>query len=367
MRNPDIRPTRPSACDGFTLAELLVALAIMSVAMAGALMMATQATRLNQVASETLTVNRDLTSVMDLMVRDLTQVAQGLPSAKAIRIPSGTSVTVNRPAPAGTTLTMGTGTTTWNAVLPGPGLGPKVNGGPQTDMVTILYADPTFVTTSGSPPSATVAANGASMTITSPPMPIEASDLILFQVGTGDATQVVTSVTTSGTTQTVQFASGDKLGLNQRSATAGTIMQIQPTANQTFTALVSRLRLITYYVDASRTPAALMRCVGIQCVGVTATRVSGQVVGLGVENLQFSFDISDGDTNPANIKMTAADQGGTGACSPDPCQAGQIRKVNLVLSLRSRHKVGQLGDYVHRMLATQVSLRNLSFMDRYPG
>ncbi|HEY3383678.1 MAG TPA: prepilin-type N-terminal cleavage/methylation domain-containing protein [Vicinamibacterales bacterium] len=345
---------------GFTLVELLVSMTITAIVMAGAFMVFSQATRMNQVAAETISVNRDQANAMDLVVRDLLQVGQGLPSSKVVSVPNGTGITINRPGPTAATVSL----SDWPAVLPGPGSGPSVDGGPATDVLTLLYVDTMFVTSTGQAPAATVAANGASMTVTAP-ITLEVGDLVLFDVSGRDAVQVATGVTVDASSlQTVQFAAGDKLNFNQRTATAGTILQIQPVANTAFTANVSRLRMITYYIDANRTPAALIRCLNNQCVG--SNPIPGQVVALGVENLQFSFDIVDGDTNPSNIKMTATDLAGGGACGTDPCSTNQIRKANVALSMRSRHRVQQLNDFVHRLLTTQVSLRNLSFVDRYP-
>jgi hypothetical protein len=64
--------------------------------------------------------------------------------------------------------------------------------------------------------------------------------------------------------------------------------------------------------------------------------------------------------------MTATDLAGGGACGTDPCSASQIRKVNIFLGMRSRIQLSETKDFVHRNLSTQVSLRNLSFVDRYP-
>jgi prepilin-type N-terminal cleavage/methylation domain-containing protein len=352
------------AHSGFTLVEMLISLGLTSIIMAGAFVVFSQATKLTQLTAETVLVNRDQSNSTDLIVRDMIQVGQGLPSTKVVSIPNGTGVTVKRPGPSN--MSVPTGLTDWPAVLPGPGLGPRVASGPITDVLSLLFADTLFVTSTGQSPVATVAGDGASMTVTAP-VTLEVGEIVMFDVSGQNTMQVVTGVTVntaSPIVQTVQFATGDVFGLNNRTATDGTIKQIQPVANTVFTATVTRLRMVTYYVDASRTPAALVRCLNSQCVGTTP--IPGQVVALGMENLQFSFDIVDGDTNPANIKMTTTDQAGGGACGTDPCSTNQVRKINLLLTMRSRHKLGQFKDYVHRNLSTQVSLRNLSFMDRYP-
>jgi prepilin-type N-terminal cleavage/methylation domain-containing protein len=354
---------------GFTLIELMISMTITSLVMAAAFTVFIQAKKLNDVAAETIAVNRDQSNALDLIERDLIQVGQGLPSSKVISIPNGTGVTIKRPGPGNLTLAT---TTDWPAVLPGPALGPSVSGGPTTDLTTMLYADTLFVTAAGDQPMATVAADCASMTVTAA-VTLEVGDIIWFYVSStnADATQVVTSVSYNAGTgvQTVQFATGDVFGFNNRTATAGTIKQAQPApTTSAFQAQVTRLRMVTYYVDASRTPSALIRCLNTQCVGSSPT--AGQVVAFGIENLQFSYDLVNNSTDLTNIKMTAADQAGTGvspACNPTACSTNQIRKVNIVVSMRSRHRVSQIKDFVHRTLNTQVSLRNMSFMDKYPA
>jgi hypothetical protein len=91
----------------------------------------------------------------------------------------------------------------------------------------------------------------------------------------------------------------------------------------------------------------------------------GTVVAFDIENLQITYDIADGVTNPANVRMTDADLNGTGACAPRACSPNQIRKVNLLLSGRSPRPTRVSGEHFHKTLATQVSLRSLAFVDKY--
>jgi hypothetical protein len=92
----------------------------------------------------------------------------------------------------------------------------------------------------------------------------------------------------------------------------------------------------------------------------------GTAVAMDVDNLQFSYDISNGTNNPGNVKMVAADLGTTGACNPVACAATQIRKVNIALSGRSR-SIGDnnRGVPLRNTLQSQVALRGMAFVDRY--
>ena len=75
---------------------------------------------------------------------------------------------------------------------------------------------------------------------------------------------------------------------------------------------------------------------------------------MGVENLVITYDIVDEDTNPVNQVDAVA-----------PNSPSQIRKVNLTLSGRSEQVFSQTRQYMRSSVATQVSLRSMSFRDQY--
>ena len=106
-------------------------------------------------------MNTGLRTSMDLMVRDLLQVGQGLPSGHVIMIPSGAGATALRmPGPRRARyLTFG-GVVAISAVMPGPGLGPVINT-VTTDMITTLQVDSSFDVVR----LTAFAANGSSVTV----------------------------------------------------------------------------------------------------------------------------------------------------------------------------------------------------------
>ena len=67
--------------------------------------------------------------------------------------------------------------------------------------------------------------------------------------------------------------------------------------------------------------------------------------------------------------MNSADLDGSGACAPDPCSANQIRKVSIVMAMRTQDPRAASGHYgghqTQNTLFTQVSLRSMAFVDRY--
>jgi hypothetical protein len=98
---------------------------------------------------------------------------------------------------------------------------------------------------------------------------------------------------------------------------------------------------------------------------VTYNNNLGTALAFDVENLQISYDLVDGVNNPSEVKFVAADLTPSGRCSPNPCSPNQIRKVNISLTGRSRLPLRQTKQYLRNTLTTQVSLRSMSFTDRY--
>ena len=98
--------------------------------------------------------------------------------------------------------------------------------------------------------------------------------------------------------------------------------------------------MVTYYIDNATTDTARPRLVRRMNNGhpTTFDNNLGTAVAFDIENLQITYDLSDGSTNPAHIDMDQDDLDGTvnGGCTPDPCSPNQIRKVNMQLSGRSR-------------------------------
>jgi prepilin-type N-terminal cleavage/methylation domain-containing protein len=330
---------------GFSLVELLVSMTITLVALGVAFTAFESVSGAREVATLLTDNNHSLRSSVNLMTRDLMSAGRDV-LVGGIPVPSGNAAPLLRPSPAGTTLTFPAGNLTLQAVTPGPGLGPVVNR-IATDIVTILMVDTSlplysqFLTD--------VAGDGSSVTV-DPAIPIDgagnaiqAGDLIWLKNPRGNAIQMVTG--RAG--QTIQFAAGDPMNLNQRGAQQGTILQMQQPVGEPPQTTARRVLMISYYLDVSN-PARprLMRRVNLG---------QDRAVGIDIENLQITYDLVDGATNPVNVDAPVA-----------PNTSAQIRKANLFLSGRSHRPWSRTQQFLRNTLSTQVSLRNLSFMDRYP-
>ena len=386
---PHVRSDRGREA-GFTLLEILITLGITLIIMAGTMKAMTDAVRSNELAQATTQMNQGLRTAMDVMVRDMLQVGQGLPSGRTIDIPNGTGATPvllpgppaqpGYPTPAQRTLPAGA--TEMTAILPGTGLGPTING-VATDVITFILADGAFLSTISDYDVNLTALGPSSMTV-DPTVDISnggaddlhAGDLIMLMKGTSTTLVQITSLPTGSNNQTANFGATDSLNLNQTTAAFGTLAAHLNTAPaDTCTGsgcfvptTATRIRMITYYIDATTDPARPRLVRRVNNGNPTIYNNSlGTALAFDVENLQVSYDLVDGVSNPAEVKFTAADVAGTagGRCAPNPCSPNQIRKINLTLSGRSRVPLRQTGQYLRNSLATQVSLRSMSFIDRY--
>jgi prepilin-type N-terminal cleavage/methylation domain-containing protein len=314
---------------GFTLIELLVAMGVMLLVLAGTTEIMTSAVNSSTTAKQTLDMNAHLRAAIDLVQRDMLQVGQGMPVGRRIGVPTGTGAQpILRPGPGISGDCPGVQPFPDEGSIPavsvGPELGPPIND-VCTDVITVLAADNVVEPMALS----AIAANGSTATvhnlfdISDDPDAdgdnIRAGDLLMIEKGTDTVLVQVTAVTDN----TLTFGTGtgvDPLRLNQRDPTLamdGTINQLKAAApatpdapvvvagvEQATTATITRIRMLTYFVDTDIDPMVprLMRGVG----GRVPTAVA-----MGVDAFRVSYDIADQDTNPTDVRMTAADLDGS--------------------------------------------------------
>lgn len=358
---------RAASPRGFSLIELVVSMGILTLVVGGALVGMANIVRSNDTVLQMGAMNNAMRTGMDLIVRDMLQVGAGLPASHTITIPNGTGATqVKLPGPPGTAFLTATGDSTIPAVIPRPGAGPTINGIP-TDVVTVLMADNTFLNVALSAVTATTVDIAAGPNIATGPDRVSEGQLMMITKGSRTTLVQVTNVNTGA--RRLTFANNDSLNLNQSGAAQGnlTALNAAAPANSAPNTNITRIRMITYYLDATTAPRhpRLVRRIN-NGDPTTFNNGLGTAVAMDVDNLQFSYDISNGTNNPGNVKMVAADLGTTGACNPVACAATQIRKVNIALSGRSR-SIGDnnRGVPLRNTLQSQVALRGMAFVDRY--
>lgn len=328
---------------GFGLSELMIATAItlvVLIATMGALSDGIDGVALGTLAAET---HQNARAGVALMRRDLLLAGQGIPIG-GIPIPSGPQASpIQRPGPS--PMTFPSDWVVLPSVSPGADLAPPIWGRP-TDMLTMVYADSTLAL--DALPVESISADGGTVVVPAS-IPIglagnglRAGDLVMFTNAMGFAVQEVTFV--SG--QVVTFGGTDSMRFNQRNAGQGTIMQLQSSPGVFPPTTATRIWMISYYINEP-TPGQrqLIRRVN---------NGEENPIALDVDDLQLTYDLVDGLTNPTGLDEALAPQ------SP-----AQIRKVNLQLSTRSSGQSTTTRQHQQHSLSTSVSLRSLSFTDRY--
>jgi hypothetical protein len=305
----------------------------------------------NETATLMADTNQSLRSSMNIITRDLMSAGRLVPVG-GIPIPSGAgAVPLNRPAPTGAALTFPAGWLTLPAISPGQGLGPIING-TTTDIISILTVDTVPLCATNLALNdrqlTAVAPDGSSITV-DPAIPIGCpgdeitpGDLIMLSNGLGNALVMVTG----RVNQTLAFAPGDGMNLNQAGAAQGTVLRLQSGPGVYPPTTAYRVVMVSYYIDNSiANRPRLMRRTNLR---------ADRPIGVGAENLQFTFDLVDGVTNPVGVPSPVP-----------PNTPHQIRKANVVLAGRSHAESTRTRQFVRTSLEAEVSLRSLAFVSRY--
>jgi type II secretory pathway pseudopilin PulG len=379
---------------GFTLVELMIAMAVTMVLMGAAVAVFRDASLANQVVTQGSDMSENLRASLNLIQLDLQQAGTGIPQ-NGINIPftSCASTPIRRPVLNGSSAFPYPGGPCESSIPPiEPGwkMGPTVlapdatsgtAGNPTgvTDEITILYKDntvgldgvpvnqPATPPTSLGCPAGSLKVTGTTVTVTfdatcvnltiaaANQITVNPGDLVQFSNTNGSALLWVTNV--SG--QVLTFESGDPFDLNGRTETAGTIQQLEtPNSNGTPCngapacfppTLATRIWMITYYLDNVTSPpyTRLIRQVNMN----TPTAVAETM-----ENLQFTYNFIDGVNNPANQSTVPAGD-----------SEADIRSVNIYLGTRSSHPTqkGNQMAYARMNLMSQVSLRSMAYQNTF--
>jgi len=374
---------------GFSLVEIMIALAVTMIALAAAFLLFRDSTRANSNVTQSSDMSDNLRAGLNLIVQDLIQTGTGIPTG-GISIPNTVNAAgcnigrpVNRP-PTVLNLTFqgpNAANLACNVILPaiepGNNLGPTITSpdgtsGPRTDILTILYADNTLAMVqkpivSASCPAGTISSTGLTIKFDASPgcvtlgaagIPVNPGDLLMIYNANNPNGILQTVTAVSG--QTLTFSPGDAFNLNGRtsSETAGTIKQLQNLTggvpNGTYPPTsATRIWMITYYLDATTDPAhpMLMRAVNFN---------TPQPVAETVENLQFAFNFADG-TSPAPVNQFSVPT----VPAPAGDTENQIRVANVYMGARSTTSAANPGKYIRTNLSTQVALRSMAYFNSF--
>lgn len=365
---------------GFSLLEMVVAMALGTIVLGAAVSIYIQGVNATWTVSQRAELQQDFRAASNLLTNDLSLAGAGLGQGASIQLPTSatlplygcaqTTGTCYINSGAGETYPVQGTTPYLYGLLPGYQEGPTVNT-MATDIVTVVYADPTFaldcytasVTNSTTVTftlpgtlSCTLPTNiSTPQAVNDAGVGLTAGDLVWFTFGTSNVVAEVTTAATSG--GVVVFASGDKLNMNQASSAARSLAS--KTTGTTGTA--ERILVITYYLDSSVTPTRLMR----QVSGHTPMPVAENVV-----YLNFTYDLFNTTTttaavgcpNPGAITPACAN-GSSSGLFPN-----QITKIN-IMHMDMDSSVNGSGfaqkGYSRMDLQTSVSARNLTYVNNY--
>jgi prepilin-type N-terminal cleavage/methylation domain-containing protein len=371
MSKPIHNPSGPSPAAGFTLLELVVAMALSLLLFGLALTLVQQLGNTADVVGSMSDVNENLRAAVNMVSRDLSTAGENIPRG-GIPLPyGGTAATINRPYPSGSTFpTPASGNTLYIPVITaGNALGPTQGSGANainTDVVTIIGVNQTSqfnqTAVTGSP---TVAATSATITVsTTAAGYVQAGQLIMLANSNGYCLLAVSSVnTTSGV---ITFTHGDTthdpLGINQFSGpTTGTINQLETTGPPASWPAITAfpISMVTYYLDSS-TPRRLMRCPTQVCTG---TASAAQPVALGINVMQIYYSL-----NPlATLNGVTSDPTeNPWPTTSDPKNSpNNIRKVVLTMIGETDHLNHANGQWYSKEIKNAVTVQNLDYYNKY--
>jgi prepilin-type N-terminal cleavage/methylation domain-containing protein len=414
---------------GFSLLELLVAMTVTLIILAATLSLFQTALQTNDSSTQMTTMNGNLRSALNLIVRDLLQAGQGIPNG-GVPLPIGSGCKkINRPMPSGTaTFPYGCASPAsapnLPAVIPGNALGPAIpglggtnlgnptltqfpTGGPNSDMVTMLYQDNNLVTNiilvNGQPANnflqqltTTSMTFSPAVTVNNQNNGINIGDL--FLVYGGGLYRYVVVTATSG--QSATFTpSADAFSLNQQATgtscgtITGTLCDLQGVVSNAFggtctyaagppvtftpdaghpnacSFTAQRVLMVSYFLDAGtiingQVVPRLMRQVNMTKIPANCNTSTPPAVGCPasvaevIEGLEFSYDYVTGTPPPITNQVSTPS-------SPTGITDNQIRKVNVYIAGRSDTLLSPTAQYMRANLATQVDIRSLAFVNRY--
>jgi prepilin-type N-terminal cleavage/methylation domain-containing protein len=367
---------------GFSLLEMVVAMALGTIVLGGAVSIYVQGVNATWTVTQRAEMQQDFRAASNLLKNDLSLAGAGLGNGAAIQLPTSTTLPVygcdQTPTPpgkcylgtangvAGTYPTQGTTTPFLYGLLPGYQKGPTLNG-TQTDIVTVVYTDPTFALncytasatsavlvtfTLPSPLTCTLPLGlSAPQNVNDAGVGLTAGDLVWFSFSPNVVAEV-----TAVNGNVVTFGPNDPLKMNQ--AAPATNSLARAAAGSVGTG--QRILVITYYLDSRVTPARLMR----QISGHSPMPVAENIV-----YLNFTYDLFNPTSNTPVVNQ--CNPGISDSC--DTASAGllpnQITKINIqhmaIDSALSGSRFGQKG-YQSLDLQTSVSARNLTYVNSYP-
>lgn len=337
---------------GFSLIELMVAMAVVLIIIAAVLSQVKSAFQVSNATYEMTEAQEGLRFAQEYVNRDLVSTGDGLKGINNIRLPLAfvqtyitTSPVTNPSDPNYVTLPVVTSDDNVAAATAVAGANPAVNLLAGTDRITILKVDPNFVPISL--PSAAINASGANVSLTPQQLSdgnFAVGDIYFITSQYGATFGSVTNITgAGGSSPNLIFDNSDPYGLNQPSASSGLISYVsQGPSNQPAPTSLMRMQILQYFVNVN---------------GVLIRRVFGVGGGVGyadytvaenVTDLQFRYFLNN-IAQPVTQLTTAQQQ-------------TAVRQVEVSISVQTAHPVVN-GQRSTVNATTSTSVRNLQFRE----
>jgi Tfp pilus assembly protein PilW len=388
-------PSGPHSAAGFSLVELLTAMALSLLMFAMTFVLVQQLDNTADVVGSMSDVNENLRAAVNMVSRDLSQAGENIPLG-GIPLPyGGTATSIKRPYPSTSTFpTPLSGSALYMPVLiAGNGLGPTQGSGTtqiSTDVVSMIGVNQSAsfnqtVVSTTSPNQPTFSSTSATITVsTTAAGYVSPGQLVMLRNANSSCLLAVSSV--NATTGVITFTHGDAtndlLGVNQfptvsgttgaitSGPTSGTILQLETaTVNSgkttyawptTLTAYP--ISMMTYYVDSSTPERNLVKLTSMGtnvCAAVSCTNV----VALGIDVMQVFYSLSP----PATLNGVTSDP----TENPWPTTTdttntpNDIRKAVLNIVGETNHKNFANSQWYSKQIRNAVTIQNLDFYNKY--
>ncbi|HTD21271.1 MAG TPA: prepilin-type N-terminal cleavage/methylation domain-containing protein [Terriglobales bacterium] len=391
---------------GFSLVELLVAMAITIIVMAAAMMMFMKSLDTNDMTMLIAEMQANARAGTNALAQDINQAGTGIAwggytLAQGPAENFGNNATYMNPnnfytVPASAGPPATPATNVMYGITPVDGGGPAIAGPAnngagapvQMDGINLVYADPVLSSsdptvsnwTTPPAPGPAVADAGANITITMPNGMLPAVNDNNSGIRIGDVLTLNNSVVgvvsnvAPGPPAIITLSPGDPYNINQFGPVgAGTPGSVRSLAPYPISVNVMRLYVITYFlqgIDAAGNPVTkaaaatavdfrLMRQVNQQAATIVAEHIN---------YLQFSYDLGDPScltTAPMSHIPNAVEPTACGIPTAKPAY-DKIRTVYINLGARSA-KPDKRGVYYQTTVNTTVGPRSLSYNNTYPA
>jgi prepilin-type N-terminal cleavage/methylation domain-containing protein len=387
-----------SRAHGFTFIELMTAMALGVLIVAGAVKLFSQGVDATWVVSQRAEMQQDLRAVQNMMFKDISLAGAGLIAGQGISLPASvapiygcdqTGLASGCPPNGGVkypcSSIVGACIPTLYGVMPGFAQGITPPGSLTiSDLITVSYSDTIFALNCY---TVTFSAPGNVVTFTAPANPpptscilppnlafpqnidniavgLQPGDLLLFQNTTGPAVGEVTNVAGAFPNWVVTFANGDPLNINQSGA-ANDLTSISgfigAAGASTAGTVANRIFVTTYYLKLNPDPTGVTTGTPVlmrQVNGHTAVPAAENII-----NTQFTYDTYASDGTLLNQLPDGGESIGV--------SLNLIRKINIAhLTIRSqldgaRSTLFATSGFQGYDSQTSISARNLSYQNRY--